>query len=91
MSSYKVAAVSLNQTPLDWQGNQQRIVAAIEQAKSRDIKILCFPELCITAYGCEDVLLGEGIYQKALESTKRYLLQSVQLPLFGLLRGLYPS
>lgn len=66
----KVAAVSINQTPLDWTGNRQRIVAAIEQAKAESIDILCFPELCITAYGCEDVFLGKGVYLKALEQVR---------------------
>jgi len=70
MSATKIAAVSINQTPLDWSGNKQRIIAAIEQAKAESVNILCFPELCVTAYGCEDVFLGEGVYSKALEQVK---------------------
>lgn len=54
MKLIRVAAGVLNQTPLDWIGNQQRIISAIELARSQEISILCLPELCISGYGCED-------------------------------------
>ena len=54
MKLIKVAAAVLNQTPLDWVGNKQNILAAIEQARRADGSVLCLPELCITGYGCED-------------------------------------
>lgn len=54
MKLIRVAAGVLNQTPLDWIGNQQRILSAIELARSQEISILCLPELCISGYGCED-------------------------------------
>ena len=54
MKLIKVAAAVLNQTPLDWEGNQCRIQAAIAQARAKHASIVCLPELCITGYGCED-------------------------------------
>ncbi|MEM6959844.1 MAG: nitrilase-related carbon-nitrogen hydrolase, partial [Myxococcota bacterium] len=45
----------LNQTPLDWSGNEARIVAAIAEARRRGATVLCLPELCISGYGCEDM------------------------------------
>ncbi len=54
MKLIRVAAGVLNQTPLDWVGNQQRIIASIQQAREADVSILCLPELCISGYGCED-------------------------------------
>jgi NAD+ synthase (glutamine-hydrolysing) len=55
-----VAASTLNQTPLDWDGNQRRILQAIEQAKAQGVSLLCLPELCISGYGCEDSFYGTG-------------------------------
>jgi NAD+ synthase (glutamine-hydrolysing) len=58
MKLIRVAAATLNQTPLDWDRNQANIVAAIAGAKELGASILCLPELCITGYGCEDAFLS---------------------------------
>lgn len=63
-----VAGASLNQTPIDWEGNKQNIIDAIEYARLHGVEILCLPELCITGYGCEDLYLGEWIYEKAFKT-----------------------
>jgi NAD+ synthase (glutamine-hydrolysing) len=65
MELVRVGAVTLNQTPLDWQGNQQRIIKFIEQAKNECVDVLCFPELAITGYGCEDSFLSIDTSQNA--------------------------
>lgn len=63
----RLAGATVNQTPIDWTGNRERILDAIRQAKEAGVEILCFPELCITGYGCEDLFLGDWIYARALE------------------------
>ncbi|MFT6335814.1 MAG: NAD+ synthase (glutamine-hydrolyzing) [Cyclobacteriaceae bacterium] len=63
----KIGGACLNQTPIDWKGNFQNIVDAINQAKKEQVQILCLPELCITAYGCEDLFLSDWVPQKAVE------------------------
>jgi NAD+ synthase (glutamine-hydrolysing) len=50
----KVAAAVLNQTPLDWVGNRQRLQAVLQKAKEQHVDVLCCPELCLCGYGCED-------------------------------------
>lgn len=67
MKLLRVAAATLNQTPLDWEGNSRRIRTAVEQAKQQQVGLLCLPELCITGYGCEDAFLSPGTHQMALE------------------------
>ena len=67
MRTLKVAAAVLNQIPLDWEGNRQRIVAAIEQARSESVSVLCLPELCISGYGCEDTFHSPGVQRTCLE------------------------
>ncbi|WP_293270782.1 nitrilase-related carbon-nitrogen hydrolase [Nannocystis sp.] len=61
MQLVKVAAAALNQTPLDWDGNQARIVRAIRAAKAQNVALLCLPELCIPGYGCEDEFQSRGV------------------------------
>ena len=65
MRLIKVAAVALNQTPLDWQGNTENILSAIAVAREAGAQIVCLPELCITGYGCEDAFLSPDVQQRA--------------------------
>jgi NAD+ synthase (glutamine-hydrolysing) len=69
----KLAAATLNQTPMDWDNNQANILATIKQAKLEQVDILCLPELCISGYGCEDAFLGIGLLKQA----QRVLLEIV--------------
>lgn len=63
----KIAGATVNQTPMDWKKNTSNILRAIEQAKKQSVKLLCFPELTITGYGCEDLFLSDWISEKAWE------------------------
>ena len=67
MHLIRVAGCALNQTPLDWDGNRDRILAAIAAARGAEASILCLPELCITGYGCEDAFQSPGVQRMALE------------------------
>jgi NAD+ synthase (glutamine-hydrolysing) len=60
MKYIKVGAATLNQTPLDWEGNKNHILAAIAAAQAQQVSILCLPELCLSGYGCEDAFLAPG-------------------------------
>lgn len=65
MIPIKVATASLNQTPLDWAGNQQRIEAVLGEAREKGVGLLLLPELCTTGYGCEDAFLGPDVAARA--------------------------
>ncbi|SIN69246.1 NAD(+) synthase [Algoriphagus halophilus] len=67
MSPIKIASGTVNQTPLDWKGNLDRIIRAVKEAKSEKAEILCLPELAITGYGSEDLFLSYWFPQKALK------------------------
>ena len=56
----------LNQTPLDWAGNQERILDALQAARAEGVRLLCLPELCLTGYGCEDQFHSAGLQEEAL-------------------------
>ncbi|TSA01700.1 MAG: NAD(+) synthase [Planctomycetaceae bacterium] len=65
MQLVHVGAAVLNQTPLDWNGNRDRIVSAIEIARNKGISVICLPELCISGYGCEDAFQSPGVQRMA--------------------------
>ncbi len=67
MKLIKVGAAVLNQTPLDWDGNQRRILEAIGRARREAVSLLCLPELCITGHGCEDAFQSPAVQRTALE------------------------
>lgn len=65
MNIIRVAATTINTTPLDWEGNTQKILGALTMAKNDGIQIICFPELCLSGYGCEDMFLAPGTAERA--------------------------
>ncbi len=87
MKLIKLGAGVLNQTPLDWDGNDRNIRAAIQKAKDDEVTVLCLPEMCITGYGCEDAFHARGVQRTALEVLRDLLpategiVVSVGLPL----------
>jgi NAD+ synthase (glutamine-hydrolysing) len=68
-----VAAASLNQTVGDWTGNQARIVAAIEQARSAGARLLTLPEMCIPGYSLGDRLMMRGTLERSWSSLQALL------------------
>ena len=54
--------------------NAQRIEALIKQAAEKQVQIICFPELCITAYTCGDLFHQELL----LDEAEKALLQLVE-------------
>ena len=88
MKRIRLGAAILNQTPLDWVGNTDRILDAIQQARLQDVAVLCLPELCITGYGCEDMFLSPSVWRTAWDMLQkivpetRGMVVSVGLPLY---------
>lgn len=70
MNNIKVGAAALNQTPLDWSGNQFRIMEAIQKALDEKVTLLLLPELCISGYGCEDAFFSRDVQFKAKDTLK---------------------
>lgn len=88
MRPIKVAGATLNQTPLDWDGNKANILLAIDVAREAGVGLLCLPELCIPGYGCEDVFHAAGLRRMARRVLReilpetRGMVVSLGLPVF---------
>jgi NAD+ synthase (glutamine-hydrolysing) len=72
-----MAAATLNQTALDWDGNRTRILSAMEAARAEGVEVLCLPELAITGYGCEDAFQGGWVAEQAWKELQALLPASV--------------
>lgn len=87
MKYIKVAGAAVNQTPLDWENNFQNLAGAVREARSRDVSVLCLPELSICGYGCEDTFFSDYVLEHSLRSLRRLveecdnIIVSVGLPM----------
>ena len=88
MKTFRLAGASVNQTPLDWKNNVDNIIASIRSAKKEKVDILCLPELCLTAYGCQDLFLSKWLadeaqsYLQPIIDECEEILVTVGLPLY---------
>ncbi|MCH7414946.1 NAD(+) synthase [Belliella sp. R4-6] len=73
MPILKIACATVNQTPLDWEGNFQNISNSIKVAQKDNADLICFPELTITGYGSEDLFLSYWYPQKALSQLQKLI------------------
>ncbi|MGH8554503.1 MAG: NAD+ synthase [Gammaproteobacteria bacterium] len=65
MDSLRIALAQLNLTVGDIQGNAQRILAAAEEARDRlRADLVVFPELALTGYPPEDLVLRPGLWRQ---------------------------
>jgi NAD+ synthase (glutamine-hydrolysing) len=74
MGIYRIGVATVNQTPLDWKNNLNRLKGVLTQARKEGVEILCLPELSVSAYGCEDLFLSQWLPEKA----KSFLPQLIE-------------
>lgn len=80
----------INTTPLDINGNLEKILALSAQADQKGHKLLVLPELCLTGYGCADLFYHPELQKAAARAllTIKYSLPEgltvgVGAPLLG--------
>ncbi len=76
MPSLRVAAAQINPTVGDLEANVARILAEMDAAEKRDCDLVCFPELALTGYPPEDLLLKDGFIADAVEALTRVAAHS---------------
>jgi NAD+ synthase (glutamine-hydrolysing) len=70
MRTLRIGLAQLNPTVGDLEGNFARIVAAIERARAAGVEVLALPELVVTGYPPEDLLLKPAFVARAMERTR---------------------
>jgi NAD+ synthase (glutamine-hydrolysing) len=64
----RIALAQINTIVGDLDGNRQRILGRIEEAKQAGAELVLFPELAVTGYPPEDLLLRPGFVRAAARS-----------------------
>src|SRR5436190_3720057 len=72
----RLALVQINPVVGDLDGNRQLILERLEAAKSQGADLVLFPELAVTGYPPEDLLLRPGFVRAAEESVERVARES---------------
>ncbi|MBE5914010.1 MAG: NAD(+) synthase [Pseudobutyrivibrio ruminis] len=66
----KVASATCDIKVADTKHNADAIVEKIKEATDGGVKIICFPELCITGYTCGDLFLQDTLLKGAMEAVE---------------------
>jgi NAD+ synthase (glutamine-hydrolysing) len=64
----RIALAQMNPTVGDISGNTEKIVAAVERAREAGAQVLAVPELAVTGYPPEDLLLKRSFVQANLDA-----------------------
>ncbi|MCM8796134.1 MAG: NAD+ synthase [Candidatus Omnitrophica bacterium] len=67
----RIALAQINSTVGDLEGNSRKIIEYIQKAKEFGVDIISFPELALTGYPPEDLLLKPKFIQDNLEELKK--------------------
>src|SRR4249919_1209715 len=71
MPRVRVALCQINTVVGDLDGNVERVLAAYDEAEAAGADIAVFPELAITGYPPEDLLLKPGFVADNLEALEK--------------------
>jgi len=71
MKNVKVAIGQINTTVGDLEGNYNKILSCMKEAVSGDVDLIVFPELSITGYPPEDLLLKPHFIKENLKCLKK--------------------
>jgi NAD+ synthase (glutamine-hydrolysing) len=79
-SNVKVAVAQLNCTVGDFDGNSRKIVETARQAAAGGAHVLLTPELSLTGYPPEDLLLRRAFYAATDDALQKLCAQLLQFP-----------
>ena len=75
----KVAAAIPSVRVADCDHNSEQIISLMQQASARGVKVVTFPEMCITAYTCGDLVQQPLLHKAAEKALKRIIIASLDL------------
>jgi NAD+ synthase (glutamine-hydrolysing) len=81
MRSLRLGLAQLNPTVGDLDGNFEQIVATIRRARALGVEVLAFPELAMTGYPPEDLLLHPSFVERAAQRTRDLVPHSAGMTL----------
>src|SRR3990167_2106262 len=79
MRTLRIALAQMNSAVGDLGGNVRKINGAIEQARENKVDLIAFPELAITGYPPEDLLLKPQFIQDNLKALEKVIQKTAAL------------
>ena len=76
MRTFRLALAQINPIVGDLEGNSQKILQFIEEARSLGADLVAFPEMAITGYPAEDLLYKTSFLQDNLKAMRRVVQAS---------------
>ncbi|MDH4223830.1 MAG: NAD+ synthase [candidate division Zixibacteria bacterium] len=73
MHSFRVGLAQINCTVGDLEGNTRKIIHYMDKARKMGVELVCFPELSITGYPPEDLLLKPQFIEDNLKALKKII------------------
>lgn len=62
--------------------NKAKIIEAVKEASSDNVKILCLPELCLTGYTCSDLFFSNNLQDEVEKALKEIEEESISFDVF---------
>ena len=75
----KVAAATPEIRVADPAYNAQQIIALMREAAAQGVKVMAFPELCITGYTCGDLFLQDALLVESQNALGHILAETKEL------------
>ena len=79
MRSFRVGLAQINCTVGDLEGNTKKIIQYVDKAKKMGVELICFPELAVTGYPPEDLLLKPQFIEDNLKALKKVISKTENL------------
>lgn len=81
----KVAAATPKVTVADCAANLNEILAVYEQAERNGVKLLVYPELCLTGYTCADLFFSDVLIRASLDALSVFLRRTEKSSIVSIL------
>lgn len=81
----RVAAATPKIKVADCEYNAERIIEIMEECVKKEVKVVVFPELCVTGYTCGDLFLQDTLLRGALEQLKRISIATKDMNLLSVI------
>ncbi len=80
----KVAAAVPAVKVADCEFNVEHIISMIKKADEQKVDVICFPELCITGYTCQDLFFNSLLLDEAEKALDRIVGETADLEILAI-------
>ena len=81
----KVACATPKIKVADCDYNVNEMISIAKESNDKRVKVLVFPELCITAYTCADMFFSNVLLDSANEALKKYIRETQEYDMLSIL------